>query len=98
MKTENPNRIYLGKSAKHITYGSKFKIRLQAIYAMLTSKNFILIHDIKEWVEDDRRGRDMVVCSVTEYDSISDQNSCHGAAEILRRKNVDEVVKYDYEN
>lgn len=90
---KNPNRIYLGKSENHIRYGSPLKIRLKAIYAMLTCKNFILIHDIKEWVEDGRYGRDLTVSSVTEYDSISDQNSCHGGAEILRRKNVDEVNK-----
>ena len=94
----NINKVYLGKSSNHIRYGSPLKIRLQAIFAILSGENFILIHGIKEWVADGRFGRDLIVSSVTEYNSVSDQNSCHGAAEILRRKNVDEVIKYDFPN
>jgi len=79
------NRKYLGRSKNHISFGSPIKIRLNAIWNVLTSKNFILIYKIKEFEEDGRRGRELTVSTLTEYDCESDQLSCYGAIDIIKK-------------
>lgn len=83
--TKNPDRVYLGKSENHVSFSSPLKIRLVALWRVLTTKNFILIHRIKEFEENGNRGRELVVTSLTEYDNDSDQLSCLGACEIIKR-------------
>lgn len=87
----NQNRIYLGKSENHVSFGSPLGIRIKALWLVLTSKNFILISKIKEFIENGERGRELTVTSLTEYDNDSDQLSCIGASRIIKDSLKDEV-------
>ena len=79
MKTENPNRIYLGKSSNYKKFNSRFLVRLQMIYSILKGSNCILIHNIREYVEDNERGRELSVLVSTVYDAESDWLSTVGS-------------------
>ena len=50
----------------------KLKIRLYSIWLILTSKNYILIHDIKEYNENNIDKRKMKITRRTDYSDDSD--------------------------
>ncbi len=86
MKTDNPNRIYLGKSSKYIKDTSRFKNRFKMILRILSDGNCILLSDIHEFIEDDKRGRLVSIYTSTNYDSESDYLSAVAAANILEER------------
>jgi hypothetical protein len=51
----------------------KLKIRIYSIWLILTTKNYILIHDIKEYNENNIDKRKMLTTRRTDY---SDESDC----------------------
>jgi hypothetical protein len=59
--------------------------RIIAIRHLLTNRNFILLTEIKEFVQEGKPGRIVRVIPRTDYDIESDYLSCCAGAEIIMK-------------
>lgn len=60
--------------------------RLKGMWYLIKSRNFILVYDINEFVEDGQKGRSISILKRTNYNAESDLLTIKGAYFMLEEK------------